>query len=161
MKICNCSVFMKLYDGTTAIPTLDMGTVMESEIIEDGIPIELRCYQPKNLLAPDCLLFSNKLTLKGWEWNISNFYKVYATGTTSVTGDKEVMEFGGDYTVRPVQIRLQHLTPTGATIYLDFWRCTGSGSLEFQFNLSDFNKFDYTFDLWKNKEHEFYHVTVE
>ena len=147
-----CIVYIDPYRAPTALgitPTTDVGAIDEATISISRELLDLKQGTPQLLLQQWAIGEAGQLTLKGWEWNINNFYKVFAAGSTSSLGDIETFEFGGDYNVQPVQVRLQHLTPNGATIYLDFWRCTGAGTLEFQFNPTGFNKFDYTFNLWR------------
>ena len=147
-----CIILMDPYRTPSALgitPSTDVGAIDEATISINRELLDLKQGTPQLLIQQWAIGESGQLTLKGWEWNIENFYKVFAAGSTGINGSEETFEFGGDYMVQPVQIRLQHMTPTGATIFLDFWRCTGSGSLEFQFNPADFNKFDYTFNLWR------------
>jgi hypothetical protein len=147
-----CIVYMDPYRAPTlsgVTPSTDVGAIDEATISISRELLDLKQGTPQLLVQQWAVGETGQLKLKGWEWNINNFYKVFAAGATSVSGHEESFLFGGDYTVQPVQVRLQHKTPNGATIFLDFWRCTGSGSLEFQFNPKDFNKFDYTFNLWR------------
>jgi hypothetical protein len=147
-----CVVYMDSYRAPTpegVTPRTDVGAIDEATISINREFLDLKQGTPQILVQQWAIGETGKLSFKGWEWNVNNFSKVFAAGTTSGVNDTETFELGGDYIVKPVQIRLMHMTPTGATIYLDFWRCTGSGSLEFHFNPTDFNKFDYDFNLWR------------
>lgn len=147
-----CLVYMQKYTAPSALgvtPSIDVGAVDEVKATINRELLDLKQGTPRLLIQQWAVEEVGSLELKGWEWNIENMYKVLAAGSTNISSETETYDFGGDYLVQPVQIRLFHRTPTGATIFLDFWRASGDGSIEFQFNPTDFNKFDYKFNLWR------------
>ena len=147
-----CIVYMDLYTAPTSAgvtPSTDVGAVDEVSFTASRELLDLWQGTPQTLIQQWAVKETGVLTLKGWQWDYQQMYNILADGTTAYTSPTESLDFGGGYTVQPVQIRLMHQCPTGATIYLDFWRASGAGELTFNFNPSDFNKFDYNFNIWK------------
>ena len=147
-----CKVFIDNYSTPSAsgvTPSTDMGAIDEATVSISRDLLDLKQGVPQLLIQQWAIGEVGTLNVKGWEWNQENFYKVFAAGSTSNSGSDLYYDFGGDIAVRTVQIRLEHITPVGATIWLDFWKCSGNGALDFMFNPTDFNKFDYTFNLWR------------
>jgi len=126
----------------------DFGTI--DEVTLEVTRTLLSCKQgtPQRTTIKHCIEEVGTLNVKGWEWNIENMYRALGAGTTAITGSSERYDFGGTISVANLQLEVFHRTPTGATISLDIWKCSGNGALTYPFNPSDYNKFDYSFDLW-------------
>jgi hypothetical protein len=133
-------------------PTTDVGAVDNAVVSINRDLLTLEQGTPLLTIEQWSIRDAGTLTLNGWEWNQENFYKVLGAGTTStggLGGTEIIYDFGSDFQVNPLQIRLEHVMPSGATINMDFWRVGPPGALDFNFNKEDFNKFDYTFNLWR------------
>ena len=147
-----CIVYIDPYRTPSAAgvtPSTGVGAIDECTVSVQREYLDFIQGTPQNLIEQYCIGEKGQLKIKGWEWNFNNFYKVMASGSTSASGSEEYYDFGGEISVQKVQIRLEHRTPAGATIYLDFWKASGSGKLDFPFNPKDFNKFDYEYNLWR------------
>lgn len=146
-----CIVKGDLYRTPTAAgvtPEKDFGVVEEVSL--EITRQLLSCYQgtPKRLIAQHCIQEDGVLKVKGWQWDIDAMKYALGAGTTTIVGTAEQFDFGGLMSLAQLQLMLQHTTPTGATLYIDMWKACGNGSLIYSFNPSDYNKFDYTFNLW-------------
>lgn len=148
-----CVVYLDNYRSPSAAgvtPSTDIGAVDEVSMKITRTFLELKQGVPQLLIDQWCIDEIGEMTLKGWEWDKENWYKVLAAGATSTGLNSEsYYDFGGDYTVGDVQIRIFHQMPSGATIYLDLWKASGNGELSFMFNPTDFNKIDYTFKIMR------------
>jgi len=147
-----CIIYCDPYRTPTAAgvtPTTDVGSIDEVTVSVARELLTMNQGTPQVMQIQYVIGETGTVKIKGWEWNFNNFYKVLSAGSTSTSGREDYYDFGGEMDVHPMQIRLMHQMPTGATIYLDFWKCTGAGTLDFAFNPKDFNKFDYSFNLWR------------
>lgn len=143
LKIGKCKVYFGNFIEDD-IPSIEMGVVEEAEIKITRETLDLRLGHPELLTFKWAVGETGKLTLKGWEWKLQNFLEFYSSKNANEN------ELGRDYAIKLIKIRLEHVNEDDKAIcYLDFWRCTGAGSIEFS-KQKGMGKFDYSFDLWRS-----------
>lgn len=144
-----CAILIQNYtapSGAGVTPTVEIGGVDECTVELNRELLEFRQGTPQLDIELYNIYDSGMLRVKGWEWNVANMYKAYGAGATTGT-TTETFDFGGDYTVQKLQVRVVHEFPSGATLWVDLWRIAPTGNLAFNFNPRDFNKFDYEFKI--------------
>ena len=135
----NCQAFMGIPSNVsdmTFTPINNTGFVDEAVIELSYKPVDLYDMFPKSIFCNTI----GTLELKQWEWNFDEFIQIY--GCQDGLPD--------NYLTKLTQIRL-----INEQYIVDVWRCRGEGDLEFYFNPTDFNKFDYKYNIFKHPKREF------
>lgn len=121
--------------GTT--PTADVGSIGE-----DGVEIELASTifdvmqgNPSNVVQRFISEQNAFMRFSSIEWNVNQIAYTLGTGSTTISGSSEKVQFGGDPCPTNVAIYLQHRKACVAhTVYVRFWTAspeTGSFSVKF------------------------------
>lgn len=143
-----CVIYGNPYQTPTAAgitPSTSLGFIEECKVSLTRKPLDLMQGVPRNLLYRWAIAESGKMTWKGFQWNRDYMYMQAGNGATSGSTD---IAIGGSTTWNASQFVVQHAFQDGSKVAsLDIYRAFSAGTLEFNFNPEDFNKFDYEFDL--------------
>jgi hypothetical protein len=131
-------------EGST--PTIEVGFVKGNSVLSfKRSKLEVFQGSPQALIEQFVTKEEVSLKATGIEWNLDNLAFALAAGETSVSGAQEVLDFGGDMTVKHRALRFVHIMPDGSTIDVQMFNVEGSGELDVTFNETDLHELPFEF----------------
>jgi len=129
-----------------ATPTVEVGAVKgDSELSIDLTKLEIFAGSPQSLIKTYTLKEDIRIKFTGIEWDLDNLAYVLGAGITSVSGAKEILEFGGDMDTTNRAVYSVHRQPDGGTIEIQLFKAEGSGKISISMKEADMHEFPYEF----------------